>query len=156
MHKYIKLMISIVICQLAGVAGSVFTFPNITTWYAALNKPAFTPPNWVFGPVWLTLYTLMGISLWLIWEKKAEKKKRDAAFCVFGAQLALNASWSFLFFGLRSPFAGLVILLTLITMLGYTMFRFYKIDRRATYLLVPYLLWVMVATYLNFGVWVLN
>jgi len=155
MHKYLRLVFSILTCQLAGAVGAIFTAPNIATWYATLNKPAFTPPNWVFGPVWLTLYTLMGIALWLIWSKGVIKKTLPA-FYLFAAQLLLNAIWSILFFGLRSPLYGLLAIVPLWLLIAYTILKFYKLDRNAAYLLAPYLLWVTVAAYLNFGVWLLN
>jgi len=155
MHKYVRLAISVVICQMAGIIGAVFTTPNIATWYANLNKPAFTPPNWVFGPVWLTLYMLMGIALWLVWSKGINRETK-AGLYPFGAQLALNTIWSIMFFGLRSPLMGLVTIIPLWLLIAYTIFRFYKLDKNAAYLLVPYILWGTVATYLNLGVFLLN
>jgi tryptophan-rich sensory protein len=155
MHKYVRLAVSILICQLAGAIGAVFTTPNIATWYATLNKPPFTPPNWAFGPVWITLYTLMGIALWLIWSKGVSKKTLPA-FYLFAAQLLLNAIWSILFFGLRSPLYGLLTIIPLWLLIACTILKFYKINKTAAYLLVPYILWVTVATYLNLGVWLLN
>ena len=155
MHKYVRLAISIIICQMAGIIGAVFTTPNIATWYATLNKPMFTPPNWVFGPVWLTLYTLMGIALWLIWSKGIGKETKPALY-PFAAQLGLNTIWSILFFGLQSPLLGLVTIIPLWLLIAYTMFKFYKLDKNAAYLLFPYILWGTVATYLNIGVFLLN
>jgi len=156
MHKYARLAVSIVICQLAGVIGAIFTTPNIASWYVTLNKPSFTPPNWVFGPVWITLYTLMGISAWIIWEKGAKKKATRETLYPFGAQLALNTIWSILFFGLKSPLYGLMAIVPLWLLILYTILKFYKIDKTAAYLLVPYILWGTVATYLNYMVWLLN
>lgn len=149
-----KLAGSIALCQMAGVIGAVFTMPAIGSWYAALNKPFFTPPNWAFGPVWLTLYTLMGIALYLVWTAKA--KKKETAYKAFGLQLALNAAWSFLFFGLRSPLYGLVCIGALWIAIAYTALKFYRISKNAAYLMVPYLLWVTLATALNASVLILN
>jgi len=140
---------------MAGVIGAIFTTPNIAGWYSTLNKPWFTPPGWVFGPVWITLYTLMGIALWRIWSKGINKKTIPALY-PFAAQLALNALWSVLFFGLRSPLYGLVAIVPLWLLIAYTIKKFYKINKTAAYILVPYLLWVTVATYLNLGVLLLN
>lgn len=155
MHKYLKLISAVLICQAAGFVGSLFTFPSIMTWYSSLNKPAFTPPNWVFGPVWLALYLLMGVSLWLVLDKGINKKTVPALYS-FSAQLNLNAAWSLFFFGFQNPFAGLVGIIPLAFTVAQTIRKFYGISRNAAYLLVPYILWLMVATYLNYGVWVLN
>jgi benzodiazapine receptor len=148
-----KLVLSVVICQLAGVFGSLFTMPAIPTWYASLNKPSFAPPGSVIGTVWLILYTLMGISLYLVWTAKKEKK---LAISVFGFQLFLNALWSFLFFGLKSPLYGLTCIILMWISILATIILFYKIEKKAAYLLVPYLLWVSIATLLNYLILMLN
>jgi benzodiazapine receptor len=150
-----KLIAAILICQLAGIIGSVFTMPVIGTWYATLNKPFFTPPNWVFGPVWITLYTLIGASLYMIWEK-GKGLIRKTAMNAFYAQLGLNTLWSFLFFGLHSPVFGLVCIVALWIKIAYTILKFYKISKNAAYLMVPYLLWVTLATALNASILLLN
>src|SRR3989344_7279950 len=98
-----KLIFSIFICQLAGIVGSLFTFSAIPTWYAVLNKPAFSPPNWLFGSVWTTLYALMGISLYRVWINKTKKKEKMEGLVFFIVQLVLNALWSILFFGIKNP-----------------------------------------------------
>jgi len=151
-----RLVAAIIICQMAGVVGSVFTMPAIGTWYATLNKPWFNPPNWVFGPVWLTLYTLMGTALYLTWQKGTKNRKVKEALYLFGAQLMTNAAWSFLFFGLRSPAAGLVCISALWMLIAYTILKFYRVSKNAAYLMVPYLLWVTLATALNASVWMMN
>ena len=150
----IGLASAIVICQLAGVLGSVFTVPAIAGWYATLQKPWFTPPNWLFGPVWISLYTLMGIALYLVWQKGLAKNK--TALGIFGTQLALNATWSFLFFSLQSPFLGLAGIIPLWIFVALSAWAFYRVDKRAGYLLVPYIVWVSIATALNYYVLVLN
>lgn len=149
-----KLVLSVIVCQLAGVLGSLFTMPAIPTWYASLNKPSFAPPGSVIGTVWLILYTLMGISLYLVWT--AKKKDEKKAIGVFGFQLFLNALWSFLFFGLKSPLYGLICILMMWVAILATIVTFYKIDKKAAYLLVPYLAWISIATLLNYLIWVLN
>ena len=154
--NYWKLAVSIVICQLAGIIGSFFTSSSVSSWYLQLNKPSFSPPNWIFGPVWITLYTLMGISLFLVWKKGIEKKDVRAAVMIFGLHLFLNALWSFLFFGLQNPFIGLIgILLVLISLL-VVIRKFYSISKKSAYILIPYLVWVSFATLLNFSIWILN
>ena len=103
-----KLIAAVVICQFAGIVGSFFTAPAIPGWYETLVRPALNPPSWVFGPVWLTLYFLMGISLYLVWQKGLKRKEVQIAMSVFGVQLVLNATWSVLFFGLQNPALALV------------------------------------------------
>jgi tryptophan-rich sensory protein len=157
----VKLGASLVVCFLAAAIGSVFTMPAIPTWYATLVKPSFAPPNWLFGPAWTTLYILMAISLYIVWVEydKREFRRRDAikpALMAFGAQLILNAAWSFLFFGLRSPFYGLVGIILVWLAIVWTMIKFWKISKTATWLLVPYILWVSFASILNYAVWQLN
>jgi benzodiazapine receptor len=151
---YPKLILSIVICQIAGVLGSIFTSPNIQGWYVGLNKPWFTPPNWLFGPVWISLYTLIGISLYLVWQKGLLKDRM--ALGIFVVQLGLNALWSFLFFGLRSPLLGLVGIIPLWIFIALNIWAFWRIEKKAGYMLVPYICWVSIATALNYYVLVLN
>ncbi len=154
MVKWKELIIAIVICQLAGIIGSVFTFSAIPTWYVTVVKPSFSPPNWVFGPVWTLLYTLMGIAAYWIYTSK-NKLKKDA-LNIFGVQLALNALWSIAFFGFRSPLLGLIIIVLLWISIALTIRKFYAIDRKAGLILVPYLLWVTFASLLNYYIFVLN
>lgn len=152
--KIVKFITSIIICQAAGVIESVFTVKSVSTWYVTLNKPAFNPPNWIFGPVWIGLYFLMGIALFLIWNQELMPKKK--AMTIFFFQLGLNTLWSILFFGLKSPgLAFLEIIFLLIAILIAILF-FYRISKTAAFLLVPYILWVAFATILNFSIWRLN
>ncbi len=151
-----KLIIAILICQLAGVVGSIFTISAIPEWYATLVKPGFAPPNWLFGPVWITLYTLMGISLYLVWQKGFKKREDKNALYVFVAQLFLNATWSIVFFGMREIFYGLINIIALWVAIAATIISFYKISRKAAWLLVPYILWVSIAAVLNFYIWWFN
>ncbi len=153
---FVKLATSLVLCFLAGAIGSVFTYASIPTWYASLNKPFFTPPNWLFGPAWTTLYILMGLSLYLVWKKGFKGKAEKQALYLFAAQLILNALWSFLFFGLQSPLYGFAGIVPLWLFILFTIWRFRKIDRNAALLLLPYIAWVSFAAALNFAVWMLN
>lgn len=152
----IELVTAVIICEAAGLLGSVFTFSAIPTWYASLVKPPLNPPSWIFGPVWTTLYALMGIAAFLVWQKRAKDKKADEALRVFALQLALNALWSILFFGIHQ--AGLAFLEIVLMWLAivWTMIAFYRISKPAAYLLAPYILWVSFAAYLNFALWFLN
>lgn len=147
---------AILICQMAGIIGSAFTVPSIPTWYAGLEKPTFSPPNWVFAPVWTTLYALMGIAAFLIWRQRRVVTGAPDALALFGLQLVLNAVWSPVFFGAQSPLGGLVIIIALWLALLATIVAFWRIIPAAGALLVPYLLWVSFATVLNYAIWQLN
>ncbi len=154
--NWAMLALFILLSLAAGAIGSIFTLNSIPTWYATLSKPSFAPPNWLFGPVWTTLYILMGISAYLIWEKGMKKKLVRNALLLFALQLILNALWSILFFGLRSPLYGLVCIALLWLSIALTIKLFYSIDKRAAYLLIPYILWVSFASILNYSIWMLN
>ena len=150
------LVLCIAIPLLAGAIGSVFTMEAIPTWYATLQKPFFTPPAWVFGPVWTTLFILMGIALFVVVRDGTGTAPVRHAVAFFAAQILANTLWSFLFFGLRSPLLGLIDILLLIVLIAGTMVTFYRVSKAAAWLLAPYLCWVSVATALNAAVWVLN
>jgi translocator protein len=154
--EILKLAFFILLCQLAGGIGSYFTAPAIPTWYAALRKPFITPPDWVFAPVWITLYVLMGIAVFLVWRESRYGKPRQKALLLFGIQLVLNALWSFLFFGLRSPLAGLIGIVVLVAAIFFTLRLFLRISFPAGILLIPYLLWTGFAAGLNFSIYLLN
>jgi benzodiazapine receptor len=153
---FVKLVVSIVLCELIGSIGSVFTAPSIPTWYASLVKPWFTPPNWLFAPVWITLFFLMGISLYLVWDKGLEKKEVRLAVSVFGIQFILNVIWSLLFFGLQSPFYAFIEIIILWIAILVTIIKFYQVSRPAGVILLPYIIWVTIAAFLNYYVWILN
>ena len=162
-NKFSKLIIAIAISELAGLVGSVFTLPSIPAWYATLTRPEIAPPNWVFGPVWTTLYALMGISLFLIWKQHPYKlefvrmlRVWKWAIALFFIQLVLNTLWSIIFFGLQSPGVALVEIVFLWVAILATIITFYKISHPAAWLLVPYILWVSFAAYLNYAIWLLN
>jgi tryptophan-rich sensory protein len=154
--NFIALLSSILLSQAAGIIGSIFTISAIPTWYVGLTKPSFSPPNWLFGPVWMTLYTLMGIALYLVSRKKDQDKKRQWASRFFLIHLFFNASWSILFFGLKNPFLGLLDIAFLWLMIVVLTVKFWQIEKAAGILLVPYLLWVSFASLLNFFIWRLN
>jgi translocator protein len=154
MNKTIKLILSILLCQSAGIIGSFFTVSAIPTWYATLNKPFFSPPNWLFAPVWTLLYALMGVFFYILWESKKKRAKSLQRF--FLAHLFINALWSVVFFGLKSLFGALLIILVLLSMILYLIIKSGKVSRIAPYLLFPYLFWVSFATILNIAVWLIN
>ena len=151
-----KLIIAIVVSELAGIIGSVFTTPSIAGWYAMLVRPTLNPPAWVFGPVWTTLFALMGIAAFLVWKKGLERRDVKIALGIFIGQLVLNTLWSIIFFGLHSPGAAFVEIIFLWLAILATIIAFAKISKPAVWLLVPYILWVSFAAYLNFAIWILN
>jgi tryptophan-rich sensory protein len=150
------LILCIIICQAAGVVGSVFTSSSVSTWYPTLIKPSFTPPGWVIGLVWTILFTLMGISLFLIWREGQFRADVKESIYIFAAQLVVNVLWSWAFFGLHSPLAGLAVIAVLWVLILLTIVKFWPISRGAAMLLVPYILWVSFAAFLNFTIWSLN
>jgi translocator protein len=179
-NNFFKFVISVGISLLAGVIGSFFTMPSIQSgWYGQLVKPALNPPNWIFGPVWTALYFLIGISLFLVWknnwkvlnpifktEKKAWNKwserlwkgdlQKANAILIFSVQYILNLAWSFVFFGIVSPFIAFCVILALWFAIICTIVNFYRISKLSAYLLIPYILWVSFAGYLNLSIWLLN
>lgn len=152
----LKLIVSLVICQCAGLIGSIFTTAAIPTWYATLEKPPFTPPNWLFAPAWATLYVLMGIAAFLVWRKGLNREGAKLALIIFLIQLVLNALWSVVFFGLESPLAGVIVILVLWVAILFTILKFFKLSMVAGLLLLPYILWVSFAAILNISIWLLN
>jgi len=178
-NNSLKLLTSIIICELAGVVGSVFTTPEIGSWYRNLNKPSFNPPDWLFGPVWTILFILTGVSLYLVWSKKWEPKSKTSRkkikswnllsqnfyngkwrkaniILIFAAQLILNVLWSIIFFGMHSPSAAFFELLMLWSAIIFTIINFYRVSKTAALLLLPYILWVSFAAVLNLFIWILN
>jgi tryptophan-rich sensory protein len=180
--EILRLLASILVCQLTGFISSLFASPSIPTWYADLQKPSFAPPNWVFAPVWVSLYILvnsaigpagrlalkpampglpiaaihlMGVALYLVWRRAGEARVRPAV-AAFIVQLALNALWSPAFFGLQSPLAGLIVIVPLWLAILATILAFLNVSKGAALLLVPYMLWVGFAVVLNFDFLVLN
>ncbi|MBN1334221.1 MAG: tryptophan-rich sensory protein [Synergistales bacterium] len=151
-----KLISSITLCLGTGMAGSFFTRASLSDWYMSLRKPWFTPPGWLFGPVWTILYIMMGIALYLVWADPRKGLFRRRALWSFGVQLLLNFAWSLAFFGLRSPMLGLAVILALLISIAVTIYYFRIVSRTAAFLLYPYLLWVIFATFLNLSIWKLN
>ena len=139
------------LCLLTGAVGGLITAPAMRTWYAALQRPPGTPPDWVFAPVWTALYVMMGIAAWLIW-----RRGRREALQVWGWQLLVNAIWPPLFFAVRSPGMALIVIAALLLLVTLTAYMFARIDTRAGVLMMPYVGWVAFATYLNAGFWWLN
>ena len=156
MKKAIRVLIFILICEGAGIIGSVFTMPSIPGWYAGLSKPPFNPPSWIFGPVWTILYAMMGLSAYLIYQSGIGKKQVKRALAVFAVQLLLNTLWSIVFFGAHMIFAAVIVILLLWGMILVTIIVFHRISKAAAYLLIPYILWVSFATVLNISLYILN
>jgi tryptophan-rich sensory protein len=160
----LRLAISIAIPLIAGAVGAFFTSESVATWFQTIEKPSFSPPNWLFGPVWTTLYVLMGISLFLVWRATSNatnfpeniRSKKILAFVAFGTQLILNVLWSFLFFGLRSPQLAFAEIIILWISIAATIVIFSKISKLSALLLLPYGAWVTFASFLNLQIWLLN
>jgi len=156
MKNPVKLLVSVIGCELVGILGTPFTAAAIPAWYSTLDKPFFAPPNWLFGPAWTLLYFLMGVAFYLIWSQNSKNKKVQIAKKFFFAQLFLNFIWSPLFFGLRSPILGLIDIVALWFLIIMTIYKFHPLSKWAAYLLIPYLLWVTFATSLNAAILILN
>jgi benzodiazapine receptor len=152
----LKLVASVLFCQAAGLLGALATTPSIGGWYTGLAKPSFSPPNWIFGPVWTTLYLLMGVALFLVWRLGGKTPGVKTALALFAVQLALNTLWSVLFFGLHRPALAFFEIMVLWVLILLTMLKFFSLSRPAGWLLFPYLLWVSFASVLNFFLWRLN
>jgi translocator protein len=151
-----KLFTSIAICQVTGILGSIFTTSSVDTWYSTLARPELSPPNWVFGPVWTTLFTLMGVAGFLVWRGGLHRRDVRIALGIGVVQLLCNFLWSVLFFGLRSPGAAFVDIIVLWLAILATIIAFARVSRAAAWLLVPYILWVSFAGYLNYTIWIAN
>jgi benzodiazapine receptor len=156
MLSIFRLLVSILICQLAGVVGSLFTFRSLGEWYVFIRKPPFTPPDYIFGPVWITLFTLMGISLFLVWQKGIKNGAARSAVLIFFLQLGLNTLWSIIFFGGRFIVGGFVVIILLWSAIFWNIKRFFAISKPAAILLLPYILWVSFAAVLNASLVILN
>lgn len=150
------LILFLLVCGLALWAGNAVTRPAIPDWYATLNKPSWTPPDWAFAVVWPILFLLMALAGWRAWRGGRQWDRRKTAFALFGLQLALNVGWSALFFGLRSPLFALIAVVYLVPLIAATTVAFWRIDRIAGALLLPYLGWASFAAVLNAAIVVLN
>lgn len=152
---WISLVVFILLCLIVQIVGSFWTKETVSTWYPTLVKPSWTPPDWIFGPVWSALYLMIAIAGWLIYRAEYSHK-RTVALMLFGGQLALNFIWSFLFFSLRSPALGLIDIIFLWLFITLTIIKAWPVRRLASFLLIPYFVWVTYATSLNAGIWLLN
>ncbi len=155
-NNFLKLVIFVIMAEFAGIIGSIFTTPSISTWYVYLQKPPINPPNWIFAPVWTTLFLLMGVAAFLVWNKGLKRKEVKIALGVFIVQLILNIFWSIIFFGLHNPFYAFFEIIILWLAILWTIITFYKISKPAAFLLLPYILWVSFAAYLNYAIFILN
>ncbi len=151
-----KLIASLFIVFISGAVGTVATLPQITTWYAALAKPSWTPPNDWFGPIWTTIYILIGIALFLVWRQGLERRDVRFTIGIFAVQLFLNILWSLVFFGLHSILGGFILICLLWIAILANMIAFYVISKPAGLLFIPYIIWVSIASYLNYSVLLLN
>lgn len=157
MQKYLRIAAIVLTCLAVGYFSSLVTRDNIPTWYATLKKPFFNPPNWVFAPVWTILYIMMGIAAGRVWNKvDSDQQNVKKGMYFFIIQLALNALWSYLFFGMHNLFLSIIEIILLWLMIYETYSQFKKVDRLASKLLVPYLVWVSYASILTASVWYLN
>ncbi|MFO1129017.1 MAG: TspO/MBR family protein [Rhodospirillales bacterium] len=154
-RSIVVLLAFVAVCLGVSSIGAAITYSSIDTWYPALAKPALTPPDWVFAPVWSTLYLMMAVAAWRIWSHGGRPEVNFALAC-FGVQLTLNLLWTVLFFGLRSPWLGLIEIVVLLGAIAMTTVAFFRVDRLAGWLFVPYLTWTLFATVLVFGIWRLN
>lgn len=156
LKKVVFLLLSIGICLFAGYIGSLFTTPSIPTWYAGLLKPDLTPPSWLFAPVWTALFIIMGISLYLILQSDISKGDVFEGFLLFILQLGLNVAWSYIFFGGHEIFLALMCIIALLAFLLSTIIQVSRFSIAGAALLLPYLLWIVFTTYLNYAIMVLN
>ncbi|MBN1604220.1 MAG: tryptophan-rich sensory protein [Chitinispirillaceae bacterium] len=147
-------LLSIILCEIVGLSGGAITSTSVSTWYRKLRKPSFNPPSWIFGPVWTTLYAIMGIAAASIAQNR--EKDTTSANALFGTQLLLNFLWTVLFFGLRSPFAAFVEITVLHIAILLTISTYWRLSKKAAFLMIPYILWVSFASLLNYKVWRLN
>lgn len=155
-QNIIRLAISLAICYLAGAVGSIFTWPAVEYWYQSLIKPGFAPPDWLFAPVWLILYAVMGFSFYLVWRSGLQNKDSRSAFILFLVHLLVNVGWSVAFFGFQSPFWGLMMIILLWGLIFALVIAFAHVRSLAAVLLIPYWAWVTFAGVLNWTIWLLN
>ena len=148
-------LVAVVSLTATSITGQIATFPNLAPWYASLQKPDFNPPNWIFGPVWTSLYVLMAFALWKVLRRGGSQDRR-IALVLFYAMLVLNAAWSWMFFAANSPLLGLINIVPQLALIIATIVMFWRVDRIAAWCLVPLAAWVAFATLLNFSIWQLN
>jgi benzodiazapine receptor len=155
MRRALSLTVSFLLAFGAGFIGSLVTTGAITAWYSTLAKPELNPPNWVFGPVWSILYAFMAVAAWRIWEKR-KNKQAPQALVVYAVHLVINVLWSVAFFGFHAPMLALGVIVVLLLFVVYLTVSFYRIDRLAGLLFIPYLAWVLFAVYLNLSIALIN
>jgi len=155
MNRTVKLIVSIALPVLVGAVSGFFTSTGVDSWYQTINRPSWNPPGWVFGPVWTTLYVLMGIALFMVWRTPVSAE-RTKALWLFGIQLTLNFFWSFIFFYLENIGVALIEIVVLWLFILLSIFAFARISKTAAWLLVPYISWVIFATLLTYAIWKLN
>lgn len=151
-----KLVICIIICEVAGIISGLLTNTQNNIWFNAIIKPSWNPPGYIFGPVWTVLYLLMAISLWIVWKSDAFEDQKMVACLIFAAQLFLNFWWTIFFFKFQSPLTAFVEIIFMIVFIFFTIIRFSEISKTAAWLLVPYISWVSFAAILNYTLWDLN
>ena len=154
--RVLYITVSVLVCLAIGFLSSIATQSSVNDWYLTLDKPYFTPPNYLFAPVWTALYIMMGVAAGIVWSKGYHHIWVKTALYHFVFQLLLNALWSIVFFGLKNPLGGMIVILALLTMIILTIKWFRVISKPAAYLLVPYVLWVVFASALNYKIWELN
>jgi translocator protein len=155
-HSFWKFLIAILVCEGVGIASGLLSQGEIASWFNTLNKPTWTPPSSLFGPVWTILYFLMGMSLWLVWKVYATESHKRNAVTIFAIQLFLNFWWSIIFFKFHSPGIALIDIFLMAITISLTIYYFSFISRLAAWLLVPYIAWVSFATVLNYNIWWMN
>ena len=156
MNNTLKLIIAIAIPLAVGATSGFFTITGVESWYQTINKPSWNPPGSVFGPVWTTLYVLMGVALFLVWKSSGSDTLKRTAITLFAIQLILNFFWSFIFFDQQQPGWAFVEIITLWFFILLTIFSFARVSKTAAWLLVPYISWVSFAAILNYTIWKLN
>lgn len=156
MSNIVKAIIAIAIPLMVGATSGFFTVTGVESWYQTIQKPLWNPPNWIFGPVWTTLYIMMGVALFLVWKEDTSEELKKIAFTLFAIQLILNFFWSFIFFNQQQPGWALVEIIAMWVFILLTIFAFAQVNKTAAWLLVPYISWVSFATILNYTIWQLN
>jgi len=156
MSNIVKAIIAIAIPLIVAGTSGFFTVTGVESWYQTIQKPSWNPPNWIFGPVWTTLYVMMGIALFLVWKEDTSTELKKIAIGLFSVQLILNFFWSFIFFGQQQPGWALIEIVALWIFILLTIFAFAQVNKTAAWLLVPYISWVSFATILNYTIWQLN
>jgi tryptophan-rich sensory protein len=156
MSNIFKAVIAISLPLLVGATSGFFTVTGVESWYQTIQKPSWNPPNWIFGPVWSTLYVMMGVALFLVWKEDTSEELKKIAFTLFAIQLGLNFFWSFIFFNQQQPGWALVEIVAMWVFILLTIFAFAQVNKTAAWLLVPYISWVSFATILNYTIWQLN